>query len=173
MTNTRQPIERRHLCLSLVLWGAVWVGLPGLVWATDSAPTASLLSSAEWIEQTCSLIYEGHMQEAAERAESLDQALSGNETISSLQDILQDYRVLQKLRAEAKAEAFQKELDQLQRMKDGKHAEAPDPNEIEDPNEPIDDTFDPNDPNDLMMALSVMVRAREYASGQQRQETVC
>ncbi len=136
----------------------------------DSTPTASLDTAETWVQDTCALIYKGRMEEALGQLSQVDGGMTSNDQVVALEGILHDYQALSDARAQSRQEAYQKELDKITRMKQGKSAVAPDPNQSHDPNKPVDETFDPNDPNDLVVALSVLASAREYASPDQRKE---
>jgi len=112
------------------------------------------------ISKVCRLVYEGKFDAAGElvkeaRQFDLDRA-------EQLEQIIERYREIARLREVARKEAFAKQLEELEKLKDLVDLSRSEPVQA------MDETEEPNEPNDVTDVLAVIAKATEFADEQQK-----
>ena len=159
-----------------------WCTGPRCLAQSDATATATVVPSTEasddsgqaapqldTVTRACRLIYEGKFDvagELARQAKDIDKARVG-----MIEQVVQQYDEITHRRQAARAEAFAKqrqELDKLKELVDLTKVELP--AETEDEAEAVGDSgaVEPNEPNDVTDVLAVIARATEFAEGPQR-----
>jgi len=110
------------------------------------------------VAQACRLIYNGRFEEAGTSLKGVGQQSSSY--ISSLEEIIAQYKKIQEKRDSARVAAYQKELDELEKLEGQQKPAA---------KSETGDFNDVNDVNDLSKALSVIARVAEFADPEQKQ----
>jgi carboxyl-terminal processing protease len=134
-------------------------------------PAASASSSEQPVAAVCRMIYQGQFTEAEKLTQQT--GLSEKPEVRQLAGIVDQYEEIDARRKASREEAFQKELEQLTRLKSSGVLDRPDKIIAADWEEGLVesvDASDSNEPNDLPDVLAVIARAEEFANSQQKKE---
>jgi carboxyl-terminal processing protease len=134
-----------------------------------NSASAQAVVSDNLVTRACAQIYEGHFEEAGSLVSDLKSDSLLGRQIKELQQIADEYEALAIQRDVARHEAFESQMGKLRKLEKGESVELNDVtavslNEDNDPN----DAKDPNEVELLLMSLSVITRACEYANESQR-----
>ena len=128
-------------------------------------------SAAGSVVAACRMIYQGQFEEAEKLTQQTE--VAEKLEVRRLAGIIDQYEQIDAHRKTAREEAFQKELEELTRLKSAGVLDRPDRIVAADWDEGLSesvDSSDANEPNDLPDVLAVIARAEEFADGQQKKE---
>jgi carboxyl-terminal processing protease len=135
------------------------------------SPAFGSPSSDEPVAAVCRMIYQGQFAQAEKLTQQT--GISEKPEVRQLAGIVDRYEEIDARRKASREEAFQKELDQLTKLKSAGVLDRPDKIAAaewdEGPSEGAD-VSDSNEPNDLPDVLAVIARAEEFANSQQKKD---
>ncbi len=149
-------------------WTPDAAAAPATSSAAVSAPEASVRSDA--VAVACRMIYQGQFAEAGSIVQQAKQVDSSR--LVHLGGVIREYEQISQSREAARAEDFKEQLAELEKLKSAmdldKIAQSPiEPLTLDDPNL-AQSAREPNEPNTVTEALSVVTRAVEFADSAQR-----
>jgi carboxyl-terminal processing protease len=135
------------------------VNFPSVQKTKSTEPNIVAPQTPDTVIAVCNLIYKGKFNDADSL---IKQAGSqSNLYLSGLGEIITQYEQIQQKRNSARVADYRKELDEVEKLKNQQSSAEP---------KKISDINDVNDVNDLTKTLSVIARAAESATPQQKKE---
>lgn len=144
---------------------AVGKGVAAVTTVPASAPAAAP-AKLDLVSGACRMIYQGKFVDAAQLTEQA--GTTETPRVQQLTSIVHKYEELGTQRGTARHDAFAKQLNELNRLRDCGVLERPDRHVTSDQDGFAARPKDANEPNDIPDVLAVIAKANEFADRQQK-----
>ncbi len=148
------------------------IAAKGLASVTPTAlgPSREAPAKADPVAGACRMIYIGKFADAGQLAQQAGADAAEKPRMEQLASIVHRYEDLGTQRGVARQEAYKKELADLNRLRSSGVLERPDRHAMADQDGLNVGKRDPNEPNDIPDVLTVIAKANEFASSDQKKE---